>query len=154
MSGLNVSLKDFWPVMKEVLESGGDFTFYPNGTSMMPLIREGVDQVILAKSDNYKVGDAVFYLRENGQFVLHRIVKIKNGEYVMCGDNQVGFEYGIKENQILAKMKALIRDGEVIDETNKRYRKYIRWLPFRRFKKRIVSKLRAIKNKLFGKKSK
>ena len=78
MNNPNVNLKEFWPVMKEVIESGGEFTFYPHGISMLPLIRQGVDQVVLVKAENIKLGDVVFYLRDNGQFVLHRIVKIKN----------------------------------------------------------------------------
>ena len=117
LSNFGVSLNEFWPVMKEVIESGGEFAFYPRGTSMMPLIREGVDQVILVKADSVKKGDAVFYQRDNGQFVLHRIVKVKKGEYVMCGDNQALLEYGITERHILAKMKAVIRDGATVDES-------------------------------------
>ena len=153
MNKPNVNLKEFWPVMKEVIESGGEFTFYPHGTSMMPLIREGVDQVVLVKADTVKAGDAVFYLRDNGQFVLHRIVKVKNGEYIMCGDNQVGLEYGITDKHILAKMKAVIRDGQIIDETNAKYRRYIKGLGRRRFKKRVRGFLGRIKRKIFKKKT-
>lgn len=153
MNKPNVNLKEFWPVMKEVIESGGEFTFYPHGTSMMPLIREGVDQVVLVKADTVKAGDAVFYLRDNGQFVLHRIVKVKNGEYIMCGDNQVGLEYGITDKHILAKMKAVIRDGQIIDETNAKYRRYVKGLGRRRFKKRVRGFLGRIKRKIFKKKT-
>lgn len=149
----NVDLHEFWPIMKEVIDSGGEFTFFPHGTSMMPLIRQGVDQVILVQAKDIKLGDTVFYLRDNGQFVLHRIVKIKNGEYVMCGDNQFKLEYGITDKHILAKMKSFIRDGQVIDDTNKKYRKYVKGLPFRRFKKRARNLLVRIKRKIFKKKA-
>lgn len=140
--------------MKEVIESGGEFTFKPNGISMMPLIRQGVDEVVLVSPSNIKLGDAVFYQRDNGQFVLHRIVKIKNGEYVMCGDNQFDLEYGITDKHILAKMKCVIRDGQVIDESNKKYRKYVKGLPMRRFKKRTRNFLGRVKRKIFKKKAK
>ncbi len=154
MSKPNVNLKEFWPVMKEVIESGGEFTFYPHGTSMLPLIREGVDQVVLVKAYSIEKGDVIFYLRDNGQFVLHRVVKIQNGEYVMCGDNQAALEYGITDKHILAKMKAVLRDGQVIDETNKKYRKYIKGLSRRRFKRRLRSFFGRVKRKIFGKKTK
>lgn len=140
--------------MKEVIESGGEFTFYPHGTSMMPLVREGVDRVVLIKADTVKKGDVVFYQRDNGQFVLHRVVKVKNGEYVMCGDNQVALEQGITDKHVLAKMKAVLRDGNVIDESNKKYVKYIKSLSRRRFKKRVRSFLGRVKRKIFGKKDK
>ena len=149
MSKPNINLNEFWPVMKEVIESGGEFTFYPHGTSMLPLIREGVDQVVLVKADFLKKGDAVFYLRDNGQFVLHRVVKIKNGEYIMCGDNQVALEHGITEKHILAKMKAVLRDGFIVDETNAKYRKYVRRLSRRRIKKRVRAFLGRVKRKIF-----
>ena len=139
--------------MKDVLESGGEFTFCPHGVSMLPLIRQGQDYVVLVKSSDFKAGDVVFYLRDNGQFVLHRIVKIKNDEYVMCGDNQFVLEKGITDKHILAKMKAVIRDGKTIDESVPEYVKYVKKLPYIRFKKRVRNKLSAIKNKIFKKKT-
>ena len=153
MSNLNISLKEIWPVMREVIESDGQFTFCPHGTSMMPLIREGVDKVVLVKASNLKCNDVVFYQRDNGQFVLHRIVKMKNGEYIMCGDNQFMLEYGIFNKHILAKMKAFVRDGETVDESNPKYRKYMKRLPMRRFKKRVRNFLGRIKRKIFKKKT-
>ena len=154
MSSSNVSLHEFWPIMKEVIESGGEFTFYPHGTSMMPLVREGVDQVVLIKADTVKKGDVVFYQRDNGQFVLHRVVKVKNGKYVMCGDNQWVLEQGITDKHVLAKMKAVLRDGTVIDEANKKYVRYIKSLSRRRFKMRVRNFLGRAKKKIFGKKEK
>lgn len=154
MSNPNVNLAEFWPIMQEVIESGGEFTFTPNGTSMLPLIRPGVDSVTLIKpTEPLKVGEAVFYLRDNGQFVLHRIVKIENGEYIMCGDNQFDLEKGITDKHILAKMKALIRDGQVVDDSNPKYQKYIKGLGARRAKKRIRNFLGRIKNKIIKKKT-
>lgn len=149
MNNSSVSLKDFWPIMKEVIDSGGEFTFYPHGISMLPLIRQGQDQVVLVQPENIKLGDVVFYQRDNGQFVLHRLVKIDNGRYVMCGDNQFLLEYGITDKHILAKVKAIIRDEKIIDETIPEYQKYVKKLPFVRFKKRTRNLLGRIKRKIF-----
>ena len=139
--------------MKEVIDSDGEFTFFPHGISMLPLIRQGVDQVVLVKALDVKEGDVVFYLRDNGQFVLHRVIKIKDGEYIMCGDNQFILEYGITKKHILAKMKCFIRDGEEIDDTNKKYQRYIKNLPLRRLKKRTRNFLGRVKRKIFKKKT-
>ena len=146
LSNTNVSLNELWPLIKEVIESGGEYTFYPRGTSMMPLIRPGVDQVVLIKPESIKKGDAVLYTRDNGQFVLHRVVKIKDEQYIMCGDNQFVLEYGIKRDNILAKMKAVLRDEYTIDDTSPKYKKYKKKLPFRRLKKRVRNILGRIKN--------
>ena len=153
MSSPNVDLHSFWPIMKEVIDSDGEFTYFPRGISMLPLVRQGVDQVVLVKPIDIKEGDVVFYLRDNGQFVRHRVIKIKNGEYIMCGDNQFTLEYGITEKHLLAKMKCFIRDGQTIDGTNKRYQRYIKNLPVRRFKKRTRNLLGRIKRKIFRKKT-
>lgn len=152
LNNSDISLKDFWPIMKEVIESGGEFAFYPHGTSMLPLIRQGKDQVVLVQPHDLKVGDAVFYQRDNGQFVLHRIVKKSKGQYVMCGDNQYDLEYGITDKHILAKMKAVIRDGVSVDETIPEYRKYVKKLSFKRFKMRIRIFLSKIKRKIIKQK--
>ena len=154
MSKGNVGLQELWPVIKEVIESNGEFTFKPYGISMLPLIRPGVDDVVLVRvTEKPVVGDVVLYLRDNGHFVLHRIVKIKGDEYVMCGDNQFDLEYGIQDRHILAKLKAVIKDGKVIDDTDKKYQKYIKGLPFRRFKKRTRNFLATMKAKIFKKKT-
>ena len=69
------SLADYDETIRIVLDSGGEFTVYPKGTSMLPLIRQGRDSVTLAKpSAPLKRGDIAFYLRDNGQYVLHRVV--------------------------------------------------------------------------------
>jgi len=41
------SLYDMEPIIREVLDSGGEFELAPRGTSMLPLIKEGRDTVTL-----------------------------------------------------------------------------------------------------------
>ena len=43
------SLSEYADIIREVLDSGGEFTLYPRGTSMLPLIVEGRDSVTLEK---------------------------------------------------------------------------------------------------------
>lgn len=88
LNKLSLELSISWELIKEAISSDGEFRLYPRGTSMMPLLREGIDSVLLKKPEGVSKNDIVLYKRSNGQFVLHRVIKIKNGEYVMCGDNQ------------------------------------------------------------------
>lgn len=39
------SLAEYADIIREVLDSGGEFTLFPRGTSMLPLIVEGRDSV-------------------------------------------------------------------------------------------------------------
>lgn len=153
MSKLDIDLAKMWSVIDEVISSGGEFRLFPRGTSMLPLIREGKDSVALISPKDIKKGDIVLYRRSNGQFVLHRVVKIKNGEYIMCGDNQYTVEHGIKKDDILALVGRIFRDESEISEDNSQYVRYISSLPSRRLKKRIRAKLSAIKRKIIKKKS-
>lgn len=146
-----IKLEILWPVIDEVISTGGEFRLFPRGTSMMPLLREGIDSVILVSPNNVDENDIVLYKRDSGQFVLHRIVKIKKDEYIMCGDNQFILEYGIKRENILAKVSSFYRAEEHIDNDNEKYLKYLKSLPRVRFKRKIRAKLGALKRKIIKK---
>lgn len=118
-------------IITEVLESGGEFTLFPRGTSMLPLIVQGRDSVTLVKSDVYSVGDIAFYRRADGAFVLHRIVGKKDGTFIMCGDNQLEREFGVFPEQVIGKAVRITRGGRKIGAENIAYRLYkILWKSF------------------------
>ena len=48
---IEYSLEEYMPLIKEVVESGGEFRLFPRGTSMLPLIRQGRDSVALVAVD-------------------------------------------------------------------------------------------------------
>ena len=97
-------------LLLEVLESGGEFRFYPRGTSMWPLLREGVDSVILQTVDRIKKNDICLYRRNNGEFVLHRVTRLcKDGTLCFCGDNQFKAECGVNRKQVIAKVSAIMK---------------------------------------------
>ena len=150
MSRIAIDLNEAWPLISEVIESDGEFRLYPRGTSMMPLIREGIDSVLLIKARDVSKNDMVFYKRENGQFVLHRAVKIKKNSYVMCGDNQFKLEKGIRQENVLAVVKGFYRDELYVDENNEEYRKYLKSLPKRR-RKKLFSAIGAKIKRIFKK---
>ena len=153
-------LADAIEVIEEVLSGGGEFRMYPKGTSMLPLIVQGRDSVVLKKRTDQpnrplKRHDIAFYRRRNGQFVLHRVMKCRrDGTYVMCGDNQLALERGILPDQIIGYVSQIYKDNKPMSLHSFRYRIYsLFWnfLPYRRcikFLKRIFS---YIKRKLFGK---
>lgn len=143
-SGDTFKLADYEETIRLVLESGGEFRMYPKGTSMLPLIKQGRDSVVLVKPEKAPAkGDIIFYLRENGQYVLHRIVGIEDGRYVLCGDNQIGLEKGIKEEQIIGVVKSVFRGEKCISEKAMGYRIYLfLWRSF--LIRRIYFKLRRM----------
>lgn len=136
-------LADYAGTIREVMDSGGEFTIFPKGTSMLPLIVQGRDSVTLVKAEEFRAGDIAFYQRENGQYVLHRIIGERDGTFTMCGDNQLAPEYGVKPEQIIAKAAYITRKGSKITPRSLPYRLYVLlWRSF--FIRRVYFKLRRV----------
>ena len=133
------------PIIREKLENGATVTIQPKGTSMLPLIRQGQDEVILKKpSGRLNKYDIPFYKRASGQFVLHRIVKRRKNDYVLCGDNQIDYEYGITDDMIIAVIEAIKKDGKIIPVTDKEYLKYSKNHLLKIKKKRVISRIKRV----------
>lgn len=97
---------DFVPLLKETLKNHKDFIMPVKGTSMLPFINSK-HLVVLTYSTDFKKNDIVFYQRENGQYVLHRIYEVKKDHFVLMGDNQTFKEEPIYPSQIIGKVKAV-----------------------------------------------
>lgn len=137
-------IADYAAAIREVMDSGGEFTLYPRGTSMLPLIMQERDSVTLEQPQGaLHRGDIAFYQRENGQYVLHRIIGERDGAFTMCGDNQLAPEYGVKPEQIIAKAAYITRKGSKITPRSLPYRLYVLlWRSF--FIRRVYFKLRRV----------
>jgi hypothetical protein len=144
-----VELNDIWHIIDEVISSGGEFTFKPNGISMLPLIRPGVDTVKLVKPTEVKKSDIVLYRRDNGKFVLHRVMYVRRKDFIMRGDNQKYLEVGIRRDQILATLKGIEKDGVSVDFASEKYKKYVKSLYRHIFRYRLRAFLAGIKHKIF-----
>ena len=140
------------PLIRELLAMGRTVQFGPRGKSMRPMLRQGRDKVVLsAVTGRLKKYDLPLYQRDDGQYILHRIVEI--GETYTCiGDNQHVLEYGVRDDQIIAVVTAFIRDGREIPVSSIGYRIYCRVWHWLRPVKRILGKVkRAIQRRLLRK---
>ena len=134
-------------IMLEKLDAGGTVTFTPNGTSMLPMLRDGKDVVKLAKPQGrLNLFDVPLYKRDSGQYVLHRVIDFSNdGSYVLCGDNQFVKESGITDDQIIAVLVEFSRKGKHYTVKSFSYRVYVKyWYHSRPFRLAI----RALKRRL------
>ena len=123
-----VQLADTIEIIKEKLDSGGTVTFTPNGTSMLPLLRDGEDVVVLSKPE--------------GRLHLFDVALVDfdaDGGYVMCGDNQFHYEHGIMSEDIIGVMTAFYRKGKSYVRTSFKYKIYINWLYHTRFARHTYS---------------
>ena len=146
----NVGYNELMPIITEQLNSGGSVCIKPYGSSMLPLIRQGKDEVVLEKYEGKaKRYDILFYRRKNDQLVLHRVVKFdKNGGYIIRGDHQFEYEKGITDDDVIAIVKEIRRDGRSI---NRGSLEYLKWATWGAFTFRAMFYLRKIKKSIFQK---
>lgn len=128
-------VEDFYPLLLEAFDNGKTFSFPIRGTSMQPLLHTN-DLIVLEKISSLKKGDIVLFRRETGQFVLHRIRKVKDGTYTFVGDHQVKEEPGITKSQCIGKGIAYIKQGKEKKYNLKgfRYRTYTLFVRFKLFR--------------------
>lgn len=142
--------------LKTELERTGTLVYPNRGVSMMPLIRQGKDLMIIKSRGKtpLKLGDAVLFTRGR-DYVLHRIVDIVSDGYLICGDNQKTAEH-VFDSQIIGILTGVIRDGKEISVDDRDYRRYVKLVlkyrqPLQNIKALASMGKRAVK-KIAGKK--
>ena len=146
-----ISLKEIYPDIKEKIDNGGMVKLPITGISMRPLLVWGRDTVDIVKCETAKKGDIIFYLRDNGQFVLHRIVGVDDKGYILCGDNQWVLEYGIEDRHIIGVVYSITRKGKNFDMTNVPYRIYSSlWMAILPIRKYVIPFIRKTKTFIYN----
>lgn len=115
------------------LQKHGSIIYTNVGDSMMPLIKQGRDVLIISRKPKGKLKkyDVPLYQRDSGQYVLHRILKVRRHDYVICGDNRSHPETGITDRHIIGTLTGIIRNGKELPLTNRKYRLYVHlWCDF------------------------
>ena len=139
-------MEDLMPMFREQLQAGHSVKFSPQGISMLPMLRQGRDSVVLSPPpERLKKYDLPLYIRDNGKYVLHRVIKV--GETYTCmGDNQFVPEPGLRHDQMIGVVTAFYRDDKEHSVQDISYRLYCRgWhhsRPLRHFWRRGMGWLR------------
>ena len=142
-----VHMEELCPMIQELLAGGSTVQLTVTGISMRPMLMHRRDQVELTtvpvKLHRY---DIPLYQRENGSYVLHRIVKVeKDGTYTCAGDGQTSLETGVRQEQVIAIVQSFARKGKKISCQNKGYQLYARiWtalLPIRPILLQVIKRI-------------
>lgn len=137
---------------EEQLAKNGKLIYTNKGDSMMPLIKQDRDLLIIKpvhrRLNKY---DVPLYKRDSGQYVLHRILKVRKNDYVICGDNRWVKEYGIQDRHIIGVLTAVVRKGREISVNNWKYKVYVHlwcdFFPLRAFILHVANKIQKIARK-------
>ena len=115
---------------EEMLEQNGFITYTNVGTSMLPLLREHRDIMMIRRRGEQRLKklDAVLFVRPHvegrGRYVVHRILRVCEDGYWIVGDNCVSGEH-VKEDQVIGILTGVIRDGKKVRFDSLRYRMYV-----------------------------
>ncbi len=117
--------------IEELLEENGKHWQTTVGDSMEPMLKNRKSIVEIVKPERpLKRYDLPLYRRPSGQYVLHRILKVKKDAYVTCGDNRCSRERVPKE-WVIGVMSGYYKNGRYISEKSFKYRLYVHlWCDF------------------------
>ena len=112
--------------IEESLKINGVHLATPIGDSMEPTLKGWRDNVVIKPViDPLKVNDVVLCKKNDGQYVLHRIIKIKNGKYYLRGDNQRVCDKSYTKENVIGKLVGFYKKEKYVDVNAFSYRFYV-----------------------------
>ena len=123
--------------IEQMLAENGFCVTGITGTSMLPMLRQGEDRVLLVRP-TFPLQLSTVALYKLGQdYVLHRVIAYRDGTYLIRGDNCAADEL-VPEQEILGVLSGFWRSGTFHDctgEENAAFaKKAKKTLPLRRIK--------------------
>ncbi len=111
---------------------------------MAPFLIHHRDFIFFGPIDRpLKRGDMVFYQRDNGQYVMHRICRVNSASstYDIIGDAQTEIERGVRSDQVFAVVFKVQRKGKLLGPESFWWKFFESvWLCVRPFR-RVIMKL-------------
>ena len=100
----------FFAWVESEIKSGRSVKFRVKGNSMMPLLRNGKDEVVVGPYDKeeLKLFDVILF-RQTDRYVLHRIIQKRGSRYLMQGDGVCRFYEECEDTDIIG----VVRKGKL-----------------------------------------
>lgn len=111
-----VDTHEYMSALRSLTDQGHSVSVLISGGSMSPFLAGGRDTVFFSKPDSpLRRGDIVFYTRPGGQYVMHRIRRVRrDGLLDIIGDAQTQTETGVLPAQVFARADAVCRKGQML----------------------------------------
>ena len=125
----------------------GAYVSAPVGISMRPMLRAGIDTVVIvAPQGRLKKYDVALFCYM-GRHVMHRVIKVTDDGYVFRGDNCTATEKA-SDSDVIGVMKEFYRGERKIKSDALLYRIYslyaVKLSYFRHLPRRAIGKLKRI----------
>ena len=141
-----VDTREYVSALRELVEEGKEVSMLIAGSSMAPFLVHRRDYIYFKKPErNLRKGDMVFFERDSGQYVMHRIWKVKPDGYYIVGDAQNEIEGPVREEQIFAIITKVRRKNQWIAPGDFWWEFFehiwIRMVPVRRIVMKLYAKI-------------
>ena len=121
-------------MIREQLDETGRAYVRVTGTGMMPLLRPGLDRVIVDRTHYIHRGDIVLFDRKDGRYGLRRVLRTGKDGLSVAGDNRWHM-VKVSEDRVLGKVSRIQREGRVLSRRKwwlKAYTFMATWLAYPR----------------------
>ena len=137
--------------IEEVLSISGKYVGPTVGISMLPMLKNRRDSIIvLPKTERLKPLDVALY-RRGKDYVLHRVLSVTDNGYIIRGDNCYADEI-VPEETVIGVLTEFYRKDKHILCTDEKYLRYVhrrlKTYKFRRFFVRIKWKIKSVCKKI------
>ena len=122
----------------DALKDGKVIALVPQGISMLPFIKGGVDQVYLLKKEKVAVGDIVL-VEYHGKHILHRVYAVDGEKMTLMGDGNLEGTEQVAADEVLGTVVEIVHDGRHLKPKKAWLWRHL--LPIRRYLLKIHRKL-------------
>ncbi len=110
---------------EDILARDGRLVYKTRGVSMEPMLRQNRDLVVIQVPDSrLKKYDVALY-RRGKDYVLHRVIGVADGHYLIRGDNNYAVET-VPFGAVIGVLTGFQRKGKQHDVTERGYGLYVR----------------------------
>lgn len=111
--------------IEDVLLSTGKYIGPTVGTSMLPMLKNRRDTIVVqAKAERLKPLDVALYKR-GSLYILHRVLKVTDTGYIIRGDNCY-YDEIVAEEDVIGVLTEFFRKKTHYYCTDEKYLKYVR----------------------------
>lgn len=105
----------FFRTIAELLSRGEEVAFRLRGNSMLPLLRDGRDTVIVAPCDPQQVAPHdVLLFRHHGRYILHRLVRREGERLLLAGDGNYRTTEQCTTAEVVGRLVAVRRPSGAV----------------------------------------
>ena len=139
--------------IEDVISEKGVYVSAVSGYSMSPMLKDREDTVAVSAFDgDLKKYDVALY-RVGDKYILHRVIRVLEDEYIICGDNCVVLER-VPKSAVIGKLCEAWSGEERIDLDSRKYRSYCRRRVRGIYSRKVFRTIRGFAASVLGRSSK